>query len=171
MDPFGQPPPLDVLQCAKRYGLSLVCNRHDEQGLSQESCGYYSSAVAKWLLAGVPFDTICTQKLHAGNFAANQRTVVAFAPIAKRPPPSSLLLAPLLPSPPMTRMFAPVWGGALPFHDSAKTKFAGSDNRASAQGKSQASARAAVLAVDLLCEAEEEDGQRRRAHRHHLREG
>ena len=80
-DPFGQLPSLEPIQCAKRYGLSLTFNHHDEQGLSQESCGYYSSAVAKWLLAGVPFDTVCTQKLHAGNFAANQRVVVAYAPV------------------------------------------------------------------------------------------
>ena len=47
----------------------------------------------------------------------------------------------------MPAMFAPAWGGALPFHDSAKKKkFSGSDGRASAQGKSQAAARAAVLA-------------------------
>jgi hypothetical protein len=81
LDPFGQVPCLEPVQCAKQYNLSLVYNRHDEQGLSQESCGYYSCAVAKWLLSGIPFNTICTQKLHAGNFTANQRIVVATAPV------------------------------------------------------------------------------------------
>ena len=80
-DPFGGVPPLEVLRCARRCGLTVVVNRHDEQGLAQESCGYYSCAVAKWLLAGVPFDVVCTQKLHAGNFAANQRVAVAWAPV------------------------------------------------------------------------------------------
>ena len=82
-DSYGQPPPADVrvLQCAKKYELRLLYNRHDEQGLDQISCGYYSCAVIRWLLAGVPFTTICTQKLHPGNFVQNQRVVVAEAPV------------------------------------------------------------------------------------------
>ena len=80
-DPFGQVPPLEPVQCAKRYRLRLQYNRHDEQGLAQESCGYYSSFCGVKLLAKVPFDVICTRLLHAGNFAANQRVVVAGAPV------------------------------------------------------------------------------------------
>ena len=81
-DSFGQVPPLDVLRCATRYRLRLVYNRHDEQGLRQESCAYFACAVARWLLAKVPFDVICTQKLHPSVFVANQRVVVAEAPVA-----------------------------------------------------------------------------------------
>ena len=80
-DPFGQPPPTEVAQCARGSGLRLVYNRHDEQGLRQESCGYYCCYVAKRLLAGDSFDTVCTVDLRAGQYAANQRVVVAGAPV------------------------------------------------------------------------------------------
>ena len=76
LDPFGEEPPIAVLNRMLQTGKRVVVSKFREQGLSSNECGYLCSVVLTGLLNGGKWRNVLTKGLKPRRYGENDRYAV-----------------------------------------------------------------------------------------------